>query len=159
LKNNISNSFNTQKIKMKKYQEVGTLLLRIAMAATFLSAVASRLSLLGKASSGWDDFLVYTGHLLPFAPKQLIPMLAVSSTVLEITFSLLLLAGWKTRQAATGAACLLLLFALSMAGADGIKSPLDYSVFADAAACFLLASFSYYRCSIDAVLEKNKTII
>ena len=140
---------------MKKYQEAGTLLLRIAMAATFLSAVASRLNLLGKASSGWDGFLVYTSQVLAFAPKQLIPLLAVSSTVLEITFSLLLLTGWKTRQAAMGAAVLLLSFALSMANADGIKSPLDYSVFVDTAACFLLASFPCYRWSIDARLAKQ----
>jgi putative oxidoreductase len=140
---------------MKKYQDTGTMLLRIAMAATFLSAVASRLNLWGKSSSGWDGFLAYTAEVLPFAPKQLVPLLAVVSTVLEITFSLMLLAGWKTRQAATGAACLLLLFALAMAYSGGIKSPLDYSVFVDAAACFLLASFPYYRWSIDAGLSRK----
>jgi len=38
---------------MKKSQDVAILLLRIALAAGFLSAVASRLSLWGEKSSGW----------------------------------------------------------------------------------------------------------
>lgn len=39
-----------------KIIDVSTLLLRLAIALGFLSAVASRLNLWGKKSSGWNGF-------------------------------------------------------------------------------------------------------
>jgi putative oxidoreductase len=140
---------------MKKYQQAGTLLLRITMAATFLSAVASRLNWWGKESSGWNSFLSYTAEVLSFAPARLIPLFAVSATVLETAFGLLLIIGYKTKWVAMGAAFLTFSFALSMACSSGIKSPLDYSVFVDCTACFLLATFPCYRWSIDKWLSKK----
>jgi putative oxidoreductase len=142
---------------MKRFQDISMLFLRIAMAATFLSAVASRLNFWRKESSGWKGFLSYTTEVLSFAPASLIPFFAIASTVLETLFSILLIIGFKTRWVALGAAFLTLGFALSMAYSSGIKSPLDYSVFTDAAACFLLATFSYYRWSIDAWHTKRST--
>jgi hypothetical protein len=51
-----------------------------------------------------------------------------------------LISGIYTRLAAYGAASLLTCFALAMATAVGIRSPLDYSVFVDAAGAWLLAA-------------------
>lgn len=117
-------------------------LLRLALAATFLSAVFSRLGLWGDKSSGWEGFLEYTAQVNSFAPAGMIPFLAVSATVLETTFGLLLLIGYKTRWVAYAAAVLTLVFALTMAYSFGVKNPLDYSVFVDSAAAFLLASIA-----------------
>lgn len=133
---------------MKKYQDVAILLLRIALAANFLSAVASRLSLWGNPSDGWEKFLAYAGQVNSFAPKSIIPILAITSTVLETTLAILLLIGFKTRWAAIGTAILTLLFALAMAYSFGIESPLDYSVPADFTGAFLLATMPHYRWSI-----------
>jgi len=141
---------------MKKYQDTATLLLRISLAAGFLSAIASRLSLWGSHSSGWKNFLAYTAAANSFVPKNIIPFLAVTSTVMETIIAVTLLVGYKTRQAAWSAAVLTLVFALAMSVSFGIKEPLDYSVFAVCTAAFLLASMPGYRWSIDEKLIKNK---
>ncbi|MEA9415416.1 DoxX family protein [Flavobacterium sp. PL02] len=141
---------------MKKHQDTATLLLRIALAIGFLSAVSSRLGLWGEYSSGWQNFIAYAEKVNSFAPKNSIPIIAILSTLLETLFALMLLIGYKTRLAATGAAILTLLFALAMAYSFGIKDPLDYSVLAFSAAAFLLATMPQYRWSIDEILLKNK---
>ncbi|MEP6926730.1 MAG: DoxX family membrane protein [Ginsengibacter sp.] len=112
------------------------LLLRFALAAGFLSAVASRLSLWGSHSSGWKNFLQYAGEVNSFAPAAIVPVLAIVSTALEITLGLLLLIGYKTRWAALGSAILTLLFALAMAYSFGLQEPLNYSVFAVSGSAF-----------------------
>lgn len=141
---------------MNKYfsQQSATLLLRLSLAAGFLSAVASRLGLWGSHSSGWNNFLSYAAEVNAFAPKNLIPVIAVASTILETLFGLQLLLGFKTRLAAYGAAALTFLFALAMAWSFGIKEPLDYSVFAFSAGALLLATIPSYKWSIDQLLTK-----
>jgi putative oxidoreductase len=92
-----------------------------ALASGFLSAVASRMSLLGKKSSGWANFLDYTSQVNSFLPKSLIPTIAVISTLLETGLGILLLIGFKTNYAGFGASLLTLLFALAMTYSFGIK--------------------------------------
>ena len=58
-----------------------------------------------------------------------ITTLAIVSTCAETILGVLLVLGWQTRTAALLSGVLLLLFALTMAGALGIKAPLDFSVF------------------------------
>ena len=141
---------------MKTYPDIATLLLRMALATGFLSEVASRLGWWGEQSSGWENFLAYTGEVNSFAPARAAPFLAIASTALEITLGTLLLIGYKTRWASMGTAILTLLFALSMAYSFGIKNPLDYSVFAVCTAAFLLATMPKYRWSIDEIIFLNK---
>ena len=131
-------------------QGVAALLLRVALAATFLSAVASRLGLWGAHSSGWAGFVAYTRQVNSFAPAGLIPGLAVLATVLESSLGLLLLVGYRTRWAGYGAAALTLLFALAMTCSFGPKEALDYSVFVDCAAALLLAAQPTHPWSLDA---------
>lgn len=142
---------------MKQLLSIRTLALRIALGVTFLSAVASRLSLWGSTSSDWNNFLEYTAAVNSFAPASLIPTLAVVATTLEILFGIALIIGFKVKYIATGAGVLTLLFALAMAYSFGIKDPLDYSVFVDSAAAFLLAAMPTGKWSLDALLE-NKTL-
>ena len=139
---------------MNRYQDLGTLLLRIALASGFLSAVASRIGLWGKRSSGWSGFLEYAAQVNSFAPKKVIPAIAIASTILETSLAILLLIGYKTSYAALAAAMLALFFSLAMAWSFGIKEPLDYSVLAFSAGAFLLATMPSYRWSVDQLLIK-----
>lgn len=139
---------------MNIQQDIATMLLRLALASGFLSAVASRLSLMGKKSSGWSNFLDYTAQVNSFLPKSFIPTIAVISTLLETGLGILLLIGFKTNYAGFGASLLTLLFAIAMTCSFGIKEPLDYSVFAFSAGAFLLATMPYCKWSIDQLLIK-----
>lgn len=138
---------------MENYQSIASLLLRFGLSFGFLSAVASRLSLLGAKSSGWQSFLDYTAQVNSFVPKSIIPSIAITSTVLESVLAIMLLIGFKTNYAALGAAVLTLLFAIAMSYSFGIKEPLDYSVFAFSAGAFLLATMPHYKWSIDQLLN------
>jgi putative oxidoreductase len=130
------------------------LLLRLALSATFLSAVASRLGLWGERSSGWKGFLDYTAQTCSWAPAGWIPFLAAIATTLEVVLALLLFVGYQTAWAALGSAALTCLFALSMAWSFGLKEPLDYSVFVFSAAALLLASLKDFPWSIDQLLTR-----
>ena len=132
--------------------DIASVLLRLALAAGFLSAVASRLNLVYRNTAGWSGFLDYTAQVNSFLPKTVIPTVAVTATVLETVLALLLLLGYQTRFAAFGAAGLTLVFAMAMAVSYGIKEPLDYSVFAFSAGAFLLATLPVYKWSIDQLL-------
>jgi len=132
------------------------LFLRIAIAVTMLSAVADRLGFWGKnaAWGNWANFEVYTRKLTFFLPESLSTFSAYTATFFEILFPLMLLLGWKTRIAAYGAGFLLLIFALSMTIALGIKAPLDYSVWVGCAGAFLLVVQPKYVLSIDHLTNK-----
>lgn len=129
---------------MTKKIDYISLFARIAIAAGFLSAVADRFGLwtplLGSENVVWgnmDNFIAYTGVLVPWAPKLILPLLAWAATIAEIVLGILLLIGFQKRIVALLSGILLLIFALSMLFSLNIKAPLDYSVFA-AAACALL---------------------
>lgn len=119
---------------------------RLAFGITLLSAVADRFGLWGPpgahkvAWGDWAHFVHYTAILNPYAPAALIPALAVVATALEILFALAFLTGFQLERAAYGSAILFALFALGMTLGTGIKSPLDASVFTDAAGALLLGA-------------------
>lgn len=138
---------------MTTKQEIATFLLRIAIGTGFLSAVASRLNLWGSKSSGWQNFVNYTADTNQFLPTNFAPTLAVIATITEISIGILLLIGYQTNTVATAAAILTLLFALAMSFSFGIKEPLDYSVFAFSAACFLLSTIPHHIWSLDNFLN------
>jgi uncharacterized membrane protein YphA (DoxX/SURF4 family) len=125
----------------KKFLE---LYARFALAAGFLSSVADRFGLWGSPGSpraawgNWANFVKYTAFLNFFLPHRLAPVLAVAATICETSFAILLILGLWKRQVSILSAALLLLFALEMTIALGIKAPLDYSVFAASSAAALL---------------------
>lgn len=140
---------------MKKNQGIATVILRFALAAGFLSAVASRLGFWGSYSSGWHNYLIYTSEVNSFAPANIIPILAAISTILETTLAILLIIGYRTRWASLGTSILTLGFALAMTFSFGMKNPLDYSVFAFSAAAFLLSTMTEYPWSLDKIFSKQ----
>lgn len=143
---------------MKKYQDFAILLLRMALGTGFISAVSSRLGLLGSYSSGWESFLAYAEKVNSFAPKNFIPAIAITATIAETLLALLLLFGYLTRLASVVAAVLTFLFALAMWYSFGLKEPLDYSVFVFSIAAFLLSTVEQYRWSLDEIILKQQLI-
>jgi len=130
---------------MRISRSSAALFARIALAAAFLSAVADRLGQWGQygmpgvAWGNFARFTAYTRKLTWMMPESSAPMLAWAATVAEVVLALGLLAGWHTRLMAALSGVLLLIFALAMTAALGIKAPLDSSVFSASAAAFLLA--------------------
>ena len=133
------------------------LFLRLAISVTMLSAVADRFGFWGDNSAwgNWENFEKYTRQLTFFLPEMVSTFSAYAATFLEILFPLMLILGFKTKIAAYGTGFLLLVFALSMAIALGIKAPLDYSVWVGSAAAFLLATQKEYYFSIDTLTKKS----
>lgn len=118
---------------------------RIAIAMSFLSAVADRFGwwtpVLGNENVVWGNmgnFIVYTGVLVPWISKQVLPVLAWSVTITEVVLGVLLIIGYQKRIVALLSGILLLTFAFSMMFFSSIKAPLDYSVFTASACSFLL---------------------
>jgi uncharacterized membrane protein YphA (DoxX/SURF4 family) len=138
-----------------------TVFLRLGLAAGFLSAVADRFGMwgsYGKPRVAWGDmthFLVYVGKLNPSFPSAMVPALGWAATVAEIALGTLLLLGLQTRWAARLSGYLLLTFAISMTVSIGIKTALDYSVFAASGGAFLLATAGRYPWSIDEARKRK----
>jgi uncharacterized membrane protein YphA (DoxX/SURF4 family) len=136
--------------------------LRFALGFSFLSAVGDRFGFWGSFGEhhvAWGTFarfVSYTGQLNWFLPKGTITTLAIVSTCAETILGFLLLLGWQTRTAALLSGVLLLLFAITMAGALGIKAPLDFSVFSASGGAFLLASCTEFPFSIDRLQRASK---
>jgi uncharacterized membrane protein YphA (DoxX/SURF4 family) len=112
----------------------------LALGAAFLSAVAARFGLWeGHFSlARYAGFVRYTGEVNAFLPRGLDAPLAALATAAEISLGLALVAGLRPRAAALGSAALLLLFGTAMALSQGLKSPLDSSVFSAAGAALML---------------------
>ena len=135
--------------------KVPQLLLRIALGIGFLSPVSDRLGLLGPFGTkniewgNWENFISYTGTLMPFLGKAAVNIMGGVATLAESVIGILLIIGFKTRQAAIGSCLLTLAFALAMSLFLGIKAPLNFAVFPVCTASLLLATIPAYNWSID----------
>jgi uncharacterized membrane protein YphA (DoxX/SURF4 family) len=120
---------------------------RLALGAAFLSAVASRVGLwaVHPGMSKFREFIAYTAEVNSFMPATVIPFLAWAATVAEMTFGFALVGGFRLRWAAMGSALLLALFGTAMAISQGLKSPLDYSVFSASAGALLLSLQEFHQ--------------
>jgi len=138
-------------------RDIATIFARLALAAGFLSAVADRLGIwgpYGTVNVAWGDmehFLAYTGRLNPWFPASFIPVVGWVATITEIILGILLLLGLRTRSTAFASGFLMIAFASGMSAGPGIKTALNASVFAAAAAAFLLAGANHYALSLDAI--------
>jgi uncharacterized membrane protein YphA (DoxX/SURF4 family) len=121
---------------------------RVALAASFLSAVADRLGIWGRPGAdgvAWGSipkYEEYVAQLNWYLPTGLVSAVGWVATTCEVSVAIGLLIGWRLSWVAVGAGLLLTTFAVTMAAALGPKSPLDYSVPSAAAAAFLLAAVS-----------------
>jgi uncharacterized membrane protein YphA (DoxX/SURF4 family) len=148
---------------LNRAKDYSTVFVRIALGISFLSAVADRFGLwgaYGQPNVAWGDFsrfVAYTGKLNWFAPTAVIPALAWAATFAEVFLGLALVFGLFTRAAALLSGSMLLLFALTMTFALGVKAPLDFSVFSASAGAFLLAAYGKYPLSIDALRSRHES--
>lgn len=132
--------------KLTTLSKPAILFARIALAASFLSAVADRFGLWGAAGMGevaWGNFpafVEYTGMLLWFLPELLVVACAWLATILEVLLAIGLLVGYRLRLVALASGLLLLSFAIGMTFGTGPEGPLSYSVWTAAAAAFLVAT-------------------
>lgn len=139
-----------------------TVPLRLALALSFLLPVADRFGLLGPpgapgiAWGNFKNFLAYSAQVNSFAPVAIVPILAVTATILESLFGIAVLLGACTRIAAAGAGILLFLFGSAMAISFGVRSPFDYSVFSAMGGSLLLAPWGAYPLSIDSLFYQPR---
>ncbi len=129
---------------MRNPAQYTRVLLRTALAAAFISAVAARLGLWG-ANPGtlheaFTGFKEYVAELNPWLPPGAVAAVAVGVTLVEGALGLALLVGYRTRVTAFAAGVLLTVFALAMSAFTGLKSSLDYSVWSAAMGAFVLVS-------------------
>jgi putative oxidoreductase len=130
---------------------------RIALGASFVLSVSDRLGYYGKPGErgvSWgtfDSFLAYTAQVNSFAPAGMVPLLGTAATVVELVFGVTLILGFALRWAAFGAAGMLLVYGSAMAISFGIKSPLDYSVFAAMCCALFLGLVGSKRWSLDSL--------
>src|ERR1700757_3907738 len=123
---------------------IAPLVPRLALGVTLLSAVADRFGIWGPPGAGsvswgdWTHFVAYTAKVNSFLPSSLAPALAVIATAAEGLLGIALIFGIFRRPVAIASAVLFALFAGAMTLSFGVKAPLDYSVFVDFAAAFIL---------------------
>ena len=121
------------------------LTLRVALALSFLSAVADRFGLWGPpgapnvAWGNFDKFVEFTGLLLWLLPSAVVPLFGWIATIAEVVLAIGLLSGRYLRWFALASCILLLSFAASMTLSLGVETAFTYSVWTAAASAFLLA--------------------
>ena len=137
------------------------LLLRIALGIGFLTPVSDRLGFLGPFGGrniewgNWDNFINYTGTLMPFLDKPAVNIMGGIATVAESVIGILLIIGFKTRLTAISSCVLTLIFATTMSLFIGIKAPINFATFPVCAASLLLATIPAYEWSIDHFAGKT----
>jgi putative oxidoreductase len=139
---------------MKNSFKIPQLLLRIALGIGFLTTVSDRLGLLPSGTrnvewGNWHSFIDYTGTLMPFLSRPAVNIMGSIATLSEATLGILLIIGFKTRQAAIGSCGLTFIFALAMTVFLGIKAPINFAVFSTCTGSLLLATIPVYNWSID----------
>ncbi len=134
--------------------------LRLSLSLGFLSAVADRFGWWSadvSAWGNWENFLAYTQMINPLFPESIIPVIGILATTAEVIFALFLLIGFKTELFAKWSGVLLLIFALSMTFSLGIKSALDYSVYAASGGAFALSLMKDKFWEVDNLIAKPAT--
>ncbi|MCQ6958397.1 DoxX family membrane protein [Mucilaginibacter aquariorum] len=146
---------------MKDPLKIPQLLLRCALGITFLTPVSDRLGILGPKGTGnvewgnWQNFINYTSTLMPLFDRPVVNILGGIATVTELIIAILLIIGYRTRNASAAASLITLTFIVFMVLSVGIQKPINYGVFTATTAGFLLARVPNYEWSIDRLLAKK----
>jgi len=146
---------------MKITFKVPQLLLRIAVGIGFITPVLDRLGFLGPFGTkniewgNWDNFINYTGTLMPFLDKPSVNIMGILATLAEAAIGILLIIGFKTRLAAISSFFLTLIFASTMSIFLGLKVPINFATFPVCTASLLLATIPVYKWSIDNFLTST----
>jgi thiosulfate dehydrogenase (quinone) large subunit len=136
---------------------------RLALAASFLTAVADRLGQYGPPGTptvAWGDmqhFQAYAGQLNPWFPADVIPVLSWIVTAAETLLGLSLIAGIYIRRVAMLSGALLLAFAIGMTAGTGVRSALYASVFSASACALLLWRREPDPYTLDHLIRRYRT--
>ncbi|MCC9603308.1 DoxX family protein [Stieleria sp. JC731] len=139
------------------------IILRVALAASFLSAVADRFGIWGEVGTGsvawgnFQNFLDYTALLLWYLPDSMVMIAGWSATIAEVVIAIGLLLGLGLRFFAYASAGLLATFAIAMTTATGAEAALSYSVWTAAAASLLLGSLATQDASPNEIQSHSTT--
>ena len=135
----------SQRLRAMSLEKAGLLYARIALGSAFLSAVGGRFGLWHGTIDlrYFSNFLEYAREVLAFMPAASVPYLAWAATVCETSLGILLLLGLWPRWVSLASAGLLAMFGTSMAISQGLKSPMDYSVYSASSAAVLLALHAF----------------
>jgi len=142
---------------MKSSFKIPQLLLRCSLGLGFLTPVADRLGILGAMGpenkniewGNWENFISYTGTLMPFLDRPAVNVMGSIATLAEAIIGILLIIGFKTKWAAISSCILTSIFALAMTLFLGIKAPLNYAVFTTCFSSLLLSMMPTYEWSVD----------
>ena len=145
---------------MKNASGIGQLLLRLSLGVGFLIPVMDRVGLLGPPGSGaswgdWKHFVDYTNTLIPFASRQVANVASIFATLGELIFGIMLIVGFRIKEAGLGAALLTLAFGLCMAIFLSISAPFNYPVFVFTGGALVLSGLDRHKWSIDDYLDKK----
>ena len=145
---------------MKNIAGVGQFLLRLALGVGFLIPVMDRLGLLGPPGSGaswgdWKHFVDYTNTLIPFASRPIANVISIFATLAELVFGILLIVGFRIKEAALGSGILTFCFGLCMAIFLGIGAPFNYPVFVFTGGALVLSGLDHHEWSIDNYIQKR----
>lgn len=145
---------------MKNASGIAQLILRLAIGVGFLLAVMDRLGFLGPRGSGafwgdWKHFVDYTNTLIPFANRQIANVASIFATLAEVVFGVMLIVGFRIKEAGLGAAFITLGFGLCMAIFVSIGAPFSYPVFVFTGGGLVLSGLDHHQWSIDNYIKKN----
>jgi thiosulfate dehydrogenase [quinone] large subunit len=149
--------------RVRRRRDIVALFARLALAASFLTAVADRLGQYGPPGTptvAWGDmqhFQAYAAQLNPWFPAGVIPLLSWVVTVAETVLGLSLIAGFQVRRVAVASGALLLAFAIGMTAGTGIRSALYASVFSASACAFVLSQREPDAFTLDHLIFRYRT--
>jgi putative oxidoreductase len=136
-----------QKVQVLNWEQVAVVYARFALGTAFLSAVSGRFGLWDRTIDlkHFSIFLQYAREVLAFMPAAAVPYLAWAATFCETSLGILLILGLWPRWVPLASSALLATFGTSMAISQGLKSPMDYSVYSASSAAVLLALHAFRR--------------
>ena len=133
----------TEQVRQDRRVVAACWAVRLALAASFLSAVADRLGAWGPpgaAGVAWGSVPKYEEYVAKL--NGFLSPVGWAATSAEVLLAAGLLVGWRLQWVALAAGLLLAAFAVAMTVSLGPKPPLDYSVPSAAGAALLLAAIS-----------------
>lgn len=145
---------------MEDQFKIPQILLRYALAITFLTPVSDRLGILGPAGTGniewgnWENFIDYTSTLMPIFDRPMVNVMGVVATAAELSIGICLILGFKTKWSAVATSLLTFTFIVFMTLSVGIQKPINYGVFTASAASLLLSYIPNYKWSLDNLFKK-----
>lgn len=145
---------------MKNLMGIAQLILRFSLGIGFMMPVLDRFGYFGKPGDpgvgwgNWTNFIGYTNQLMPYIDVSTASYFGLIATVLELIFSIFLIAGYKIRYVALGSFILTLIFALSMMFFVHFRAPFNFSVFVVSFSSLLLFSLPSFPVSIDGFLSQ-----